>query len=240
MKRLLKSLATVAFAVVMFTSCEKEIVESTQAENEPKILTATRTEEIKLDEKRFISKKSSFTTKQEFIAGGFVIINGTLLPTTIVGDQRWITLDYQAYISGQAFRNGNTTHHSYDAAMMLNNTSGVNYLPSDIEELSKWRIPSWDDMNHLHHMVFGDEASIVVGLNMKATGMLEYDGTTEVHQNPTYGIFWNSDFNLGEQGQDTWNLFGNSSPTEVFGFQYQLQKPYAPIRLVQTVTPIQN
>ncbi len=131
-------------------------------------------------------------------------------------------------------------HYPYDAAMTLNGLTTVYQTIPNIVENSTWRIPSWEDMNHLYQMVYGDEASIITGLNMQATGMVKWDGVNaSVHQNPTYGIFWNSDFTLGTQGQDTWHLFANDTPTHVFGFEYQLQYPYAPIRLVQDVTPIQ-
>ena len=251
MKKIIKSIFRIFLFVALvsffFTSCEKEEAELVPQENQAEFLTANKTEKIKFEETAFNSKKSSFTVKQVFLEGGYVTINRAIFPTKIVGDQRWITMDYTSFISGMPFNNGNTTHHSYNAAMTLNGSvsSIPRFMePANLVENSTWRIPSWKDINHLHHMVYGDEASIITGLKMQPTGMVHWDGTgiakdEAVHQNPTYGIFWNSDFKLGSQGQDTWHLFANDSQTHVFGFEYQIKVPYAPIRLVQDVTPIQ-
>jgi len=246
-RNIFRLFAIIAIAGLAFTGCQKEEPELVPQESQTEFLTADKVETIKMNETAFSSKKSSFSEKQVFLDGGYVTINGSMFPTKIVGDQRWITMDYLSFISGTAFNNGNTTHHNYDAAMSLNGSisEAPRFMePANLVENSTWRIPSWEDMNHLHHMVYGDEASIVTGLNMQATGMVQWDGSgiaqdEGVHQNPTYGIFWNSDLTTGSQGQTTWHLFATDTPTHVFGFEYQLQYPYAPIRLVQDVTPIQ-
>lgn len=237
----LKLFAFIAIIGLAFTSCQKE-EEFVPQEDQSVFRTAEKTEIMKLEETAFSSTKTIFTEKQVFLNGGVVIISYQYLTTKIVGDQRWCTMDYSGYISGTVFNNENTIHHSYDAAMSLNGSTTLMNIasPTNLVELSNWRIPSWDDLDHLHNMVYGDIASKVTGLNMQATGMVKWDGVNaSVHQNPTYGIFWCSDFVLGNQGQDTWHLFGNSAPDHTFSFQYQLQYPYAPIRLVQDVEPIQ-
>ncbi len=248
MKNILKAFAFIALVGIIFTSCQKEESMVEPSTDQEKFVTAEKTGEFNLKETRFsLNKSTYFTVKQVFLEGGYVTINGMMFPTKIVGDQRWITMDYVKYISGQAFNNGGTVHHSYDAAMSLNGSTSSfpRFMePANLVENSAWRIPSWDDMNHLHHMVYGDEASIITDLNMQATGMVKWDGTGDpitnsVYQNPSYGIFWNSDFTLGDQGQDTWHLFANDAPNHVVLFEYQIHYPYAPIRLVQDVEPIQ-
>lgn len=243
MKRnIFRLFAIIAIAGLAFTGCQKEAAELVPQENQAEFLTADKTEEIKLEETAFSSKKSSFTVKQVFLDGGTVIFsNWTAASTTIVGNQRWTTINYSGQIPNVTpFYEGGAYQYPYDAAMTLNGLTSAMNTKTGIIENSTWRIPTWDDMNHLHHMVHGDEASIVAGLNMQATGMFKWDGVNaSVHQNPDYGIFWNSDFSLGTQGQDTWHLFANDSQTHVFGFQYQIEYPYAPIRLVQDIEPIQ-
>jgi hypothetical protein len=239
--QIFKLFAFIAIIGFAFTSCQKEEVEL--LEKQAEFLTADKVEEIKFEETSFISTKSSFTTKQVFLDGGCVTINGSFFPTKIVGDQRWIILNYNKEIGSKSFQTGNTTHHLYADAMTLNGSVSSNprfYEPTNLVEKSNWRIPTWLDVNHLHHMVYGDEPSIIAGLNMEATGMIKWDGVNaSVHQNPTQSIFWNSDFTLGSQGQDTWHLFAAKDDGRVYGFQYQLDYPYAPIRLVQDVEPIQ-
>ncbi len=193
-------------------------------------------------------KSTSFDEKQEFIDGGFVQVAGQFFPTKIIGDQRWITANYTTPISGQTFSNGGTIHHSYEAAMALDDSpTQMNlYGPSGLVETSNWRIPSWYDVNHLHHMTYGDEAGIATGLNLTtATGMVRWDRSSAledaVHVNSSLCIFWNSDFiepTTGNYG--TWHLTAHNTVDYMYLFQYQVLYPYAPIRLVQDVEPIQE
>ncbi len=232
---------TALFSVVLFSCQKEEESEQILPSNEKLFISVNKTEDFKLNKQSFVTSKSSFTEKQVFLDGGFAMIAGQFFPTKIVGDQRWITFDYKAFIQNPSFNCGGTIHHSYEAAISLNGSATTMnfYPPANLVEKSTWRIPSWNDLNHLHHMVYSDEASIITGLNLLATGMVKYDGIDTVHQNPTYGIFWCSDFLVSDQGTDTWHLFGSISPDYVYLFQYQLSYPYAPIRLVQDVEPIQ-
>ncbi len=96
MKNIYKIFIFSALVGLFFTSCEKEetgLVPEKQAEQD-KFLTADEEETIKLNETSFSTTKTTFTEKQIFLDGGSVVINGLFLPTKIVGDQRWITVDY--------------------------------------------------------------------------------------------------------------------------------------------------
>ncbi len=249
MRKFINLIAIIAIVGVAFTGCQKEnnLSEPTQSIPEQEVIVVTKTEEVELNKKEFDAPKRYFPQKQVFLDGGFVKFSNNMFAlTVVVGDQRWIVTDYMGIISNVTpISAGGTYHYPYHAAMSLNGlTTDQNFNPAIVEK-SDWRIPSWYDMNHLHHMVHGDEESIINGLDIKPTGMVKWDSTgtalnNGVHQNPSIGVFWNSDFCSGHQGQDTWHLSGFKFPDYVYLFQYQLSYPHAPIRLVQDVEPIQQ
>ncbi len=251
MKYIFKIFIFSALIGLFFTACEKEgNINSEQPKLSPRVvknlITPTESETVEVIKVPFSENRTkAFTEKQVFLDGGFAIINGNFAPTTIVGDQRWMLVDYnwiQQPNDTTVSSLNNTNMYTYADAMTLNNSpiSISPFEPANITQLSNWRIPSWDDMNHLHHMVYGDEASIITGLMLKKTGMARLDNGTAIRQKINDAVFWNSDFVLGNQGQDTWHLFDAEIDNDyVYLFQYQLQVPVAPIRLVQDVTPIQ-
>lgn len=190
-------------------------------------------------------KSTNFSEKQEFKDGGFVQVASQFFPTKIVGDQRWITANYTTPITGQTFNNGNTIHHSYEAAISLNGspTQMNMYAPANLTETSTWRIPSQDDMEHLYQMLQGDLESEKNGLNLVSTGMIQWDEVSDpdnaTHVNPSLSIFWNSDFHEPtEHNFGTWHLYAHDTVNYAYLFEYQIPYPYAPIRLVQNVEPI--
>lgn len=208
---------------------------------------ATNSEEVEFEQTSFYNglKSTTISGKQDFVDGGFVQIGMQFFPTKIVGDQRWITVDYTAQISGQTFSNGGTIHHSYEAAMSLDGSSTIMnmYAPTGLVENSNWRIPSWSDMNHLGSMTYGDSESAISNLNLTSTGMVQwddsYDASIATHVNPTLSVFWNSDFiDATSYNNGTWHLTATNATDYLYLFQYQTYKPYAPIRLVQDVEPL--
>ncbi len=248
MKNFEKRIAISIVFALLICGCQKE-TDLALEKDRLSSFDAQKTSEIQLNKTPFapIPKSTSFDEKQEFIDGGFVQVAGQFFPTKIVGDQRWITANYTTPVTGQTFNNGGTIHHSYEAAMALDGSpTQINiYAPSSLVETSNWRIPSWQDMNHLYIMTYGDNEGIATGLNLTATGMVKWDRAsaleTAVHVNPALCIFWNSDFiEATTSNYGTWHLTAHNTIDYMYLFQYQIPYPYAPIRLVQDVEPIQQ
>lgn len=214
--------------------------------------------------------KSASLQTSSFRDGGMVYVAGQLLPTVIIGDQRWTTMDYKGYLHdsnlsewdnvmyGVATSSDSTVYYSYNLAMTLNNTITMAnfYSPAGLEETSSWRIPSWEDENHLHHLANGNETLINTWLNPLTRGMIYH--TYSSYYIPTASIIpcvfaanesvhWNSEYhdpvvnaNGSVSGPDgTWHLTAMNGTNHTYLFQFQLMMPYAPIRLVQNVRPIE-
>lgn len=181
-------MAILFFLGITFNSCQKENVTQDNQPLEKDYLTPMPT---KIAEGKFDvvpQMKNSSTLKatidlynSEFIDGGMAMIAGQFMPTIIVGNQRWTTVDFKGYINdpslnklentiyGDAKDPNSTNYYSYNLAMTLNGSPTMMnyYAPAGLVELSNWRIPSWSDVNHLGYLSGGDDAK--VNTNLKFT-----------------------------------------------------------------------
>lgn len=214
--------------------------------------------------------KSYSVYDYSFIDGGMALIAGQFLPTVIIGDQRWTTMDYKGVLHdtslsdwdnklyGVATAADSTVYYSYNLAMTLNNTATTFnlYSPTGLVEESNWRIPSTTDDNHLYHLANGNETLINTWLNPLRRGMIYHSyssfNLTEADTIPCVfaaneAIYWLSEYLdpvveesgavLGPYG--TWHLSAMNGTDHVYMFQFQYMMPYAPIRLVQDIRPIE-
>lgn len=211
-------------------------------------------------------KSSQSLYDSEFIDGGMVMVGGQFMRTVIIGNQRWTIDDYKMNITdpslsiwenkiyGDAQQVDTTLYYSYNLAMTLNGSpTMMSYnAPSGLVETSSWRIPTWSDENDLGYMAAGDMEAITNALEYKSTGMIyhEYSSvyipdadTIPVHLNPTETVHWNSEYipndGSGNGPFGTWHLTGGNASDYIYLFQFQLMMPYAPIRLVQNIEPLQ-
>ena len=276
MKQIAKSLTLLLFLLFLgtaFYSCQKDDI---CQENEPlaeDFLTPmpTKTAEGDFDivpqiEKSSTLKSTTDLYDSEFIDGGMAMIAGQFMPTVIVGDQRWTTVDFKGHIQNASLTNlensiygdatdpNSTNYYSYNLAMTLNGSpTMMNYnAPAGLAELSNWRIPSWSDENHLGYMSGGDNAKVNTNLDFKPTGVIYHEYTTSpinpdsvraVFYNAHMATHWNSEFisgtGTGNGPYGTWHLTGGNCVDYIYLFQFQYMSPHAPIRLVQDIEPIQ-
>lgn len=215
--------------------------------------------------------KSANLQTTTFMDGGMALIAGHFLPTVIIGNQRWTTMDYKGYLHdsnlsdwdnvmyGIATSIDSTVYYSYNLAMTLNNTpTTLNYYsPVGLVETSSWRIPSWDDENHLHYMTNGNDELINTWLNPLTRGMIYHTYSSFNIQTANIipcvfaaseSVHWNSEYYAPVENDNetefgpygTWHLTAMNGTDYSYLFQFQLMMPYAPIRLVQNITPIEN
>lgn len=202
-----------------------------------------------------------------FIDGGMVMVGGQFMSTVIIGNQRWTTIDFKGLLNdpsfskwdnllyGTALSLDTTVYYSYNLAMTLNDSPTMMSYgpPAGLVETSTWRIPSWSDEQHLYQLASGDEEAISTALQYKTTGMVyhEYSSshiptadTISVYYNPATTVHWNSDYipydgTPGGASNGTYYFTGGNAVDHIYLFQFQLMMPYAPIRLVQNIEPLQ-
>lgn len=138
--------------------------------------------------------------KQEFVYGGIALLSNYIgMETTIVGNQRWTTMDYfviqsscettsdlePEYIEGDVWQNNidsldnivieyeSVYHFSWPTAMTIGEFSTIANVgsPDGLTEESKWRIPTQRDAKRLCYMLRKDYEAINAGLEGKATGV---------------------------------------------------------------------
>lgn len=138
--------------------------------------------------------------KQEFVYGGIALLSNYIgMETTIVGNQRWTTMDYSVlqssyettsdlepeYIEGDIWQNNidsldnivieydNVYHFSWPTAMTIGEFSTIANVgsPNGLTEESKWRIPTQRDAKRLCYMLRKDYEAINAGLAGKETGV---------------------------------------------------------------------
>ena len=255
-----------------FYSCQKEEIAQESKPVKDNYLTPIP-EAVDEGEFDIIAKPESQTTsslfKSEFKDGGMAMIAGQFLPTVVIGNQRWIALDFKGYLNdpsltktentiyGNASDPNSTNFYSYKLAMTLNESPTImNYnAPDGLVELSNWRIPSKRDVSNLGFMagpgIEGD-TKINNNLRLKTTGVIYHRYTTSPIDpefvaprvfSPDRAAFWNSEFipgsGTGSGPYGTWQLTGGNGVDYIFLFQFQYMSPHAPIRLVQDIEPIQ-
>jgi hypothetical protein len=257
------------FLLTMFVwNCQQEIDDKYEQPNDDSNLTIPSI--VKKGEFDIVpwnnnSYLKSTQSSNLFTDGGMAMIVGQFLPTVIIGNQRWTTMDFKGMISnpslskwdnklyGKTLPMDTTIYYSYNLAMTLNNTpTMINYYaPDGLVERSNWRIPTQSDENNLHIMALGDETAINDAMNFVPNGMIyhEYSSpyistadTVAVLCNKNASIHWNSEYipydGSGHGPYGTWHLTGANGTDYIYLFQFQLMMPYAPIRLVQDIDPL--
>lgn len=191
--------------------------------------------------------------KQTFKNGGYVTIGGIVMKTTIVGNQRWTTVDYKGFLYEAAFdsienrifgKRDTTIYYSYELAMTLNEseTEDSDDEPDGLIELSKWRIPTLDDEYNFAYMLRKDYKAMAKGLKAKPYGLIAY-----WYKVPTYELGW---FQYNKEYACHWVQGYKKMDAPYISDRYQMaflnenhymvgdlqrMNPYAPIRLVQDI-----